>query len=46
MTADAVREGTWSAKIAEPYVVASPAVSKRSFTASEIPGSACSGRAR
>ena len=31
------RAGTWSAKIADPYVVARPAVSNRSLTASRIP---------
>src|SRR4051812_5273838 len=33
-TAGAVASGTWSAKIADPYVVRTPAVSKRSLTAS------------
>src|SRR5439155_2404045 len=46
-TASAVRLGTWSAKMAEPYVVVRPAVSKRSLTARGMPpvGSG-SGRAR
>jgi len=42
----AVDDGTWSAKIADPYVVVRPAVSKRSLTASGIPSPGRSGRAR
>jgi hypothetical protein len=36
----------WSTKRIEPYVVASPAVSKRSLTASRMPLAGASGRAR
>jgi hypothetical protein len=38
--------GTFSLKIADPYVVVSPAVSKRSLTPSAIPLPTSSGRAR
>src|SRR5262245_9106806 len=44
-TARALRTGTCSAKIAEPYVVVSPAVSKRSLIATGVPGPGSSGRA-
>src|SRR5690349_16910472 len=36
----------WSMKIAEPYVVTRPSVSKRSLTASLMPSAGSSGRAR
>src|SRR5687767_11486622 len=36
----------WSRKIADPYVVTSPAVSKRSLTPREIPSPGSAGRAR
>ena len=49
-TATAVRSGTWSAYTFEPYVVRTPAVSKRSLTASvrpdSGPGSASAGSTR
>ncbi len=45
-TASAVVSGTCDAKIADPYVVTSPAVSKRSLTARRIPSPTVSGRAR
>src|SRR6266511_2885213 len=45
-TAEAVSAGTWSTKRIEPYVVVSPAVSKRSLTATAGPVRAVSGRAR
>ena len=45
-TDSAVRSGTCSANMIEPYVVTSPAVSNRSLTASGIPSAGRSGRAR
>jgi hypothetical protein len=43
-TTRAVRDGTWSPKIEEPYVVRMPAVSNRSLTASGTPASGPVGR--
>jgi hypothetical protein len=42
-TAAAVTSGTWSANTAEPYVVRTPAVSKRSLTASLRSSAAAAG---
>src|SRR4051812_25095463 len=44
-TDSALRAGTWSAKIDDPYVVVSPAVSRRSLIATGRPGATEAGRA-